>query len=225
MSAVSTVLQLLGAIWHTITQALTFQPEVFTATIAGQNQAALISTAIIAGASLLIGQSAVLFINQVTPARLVLTITLSSIATVAGWALWAVLIWLVARTAFQISAALDVTIRLVTLASAPFVFGFLILTPYFGTFFGQVLHVWSLLLLLSALIVAWGVGFWQACLCATLGWLVLQFLNATVGRLLTPLRAWLWQLVTGTSYHFSSADDLVTLFFPTTDEASGTAQQ
>jgi hypothetical protein len=53
-----------------------------------------------------------------------------SVVTVMGWALWAVLIRLVARTAFQLTAALDVTIRLVALASAPFVFGCLILTPY-----------------------------------------------------------------------------------------------
>ena len=59
-------------------QTLLFQPEVFVATAAGNTGVVLIAMAIVAGASLLIGQSAVLFINHVTPARLAFTVIVNA---------------------------------------------------------------------------------------------------------------------------------------------------
>ncbi|MFV9504699.1 MAG: hypothetical protein AB4911_09050 [Oscillochloridaceae bacterium umkhey_bin13] len=63
---------------------------------------------------------------------------------------WGTTIWLSARLLFRVDDSYAPVLRMVTLGAAPFVFGFLVLIPYAGTFIGRVLGVWSLLIVLAA---------------------------------------------------------------------------
>ena len=63
--------------------------------------------------------------------------------------------------------------QIIGLAAAPFLFGFFILAPYFGTLWERVLNVRSLLITLSAVRYTFQHGFRPALLCVGAGWLLM----------------------------------------------------
>ncbi|MBC8160146.1 MAG: hypothetical protein H7Z42_02920, partial [Roseiflexaceae bacterium] len=126
MDGIRSFLQLMSETFRVIGQALLLRNEVFEAALSPQLRAPIITLAILAGASLLIGESVVLFVNRVPPWRCAISLLINIAMTIVGWALWAALIWLVAR-AFGLEPAFDSTVRLVMLSHAPFVFGIFIL--------------------------------------------------------------------------------------------------
>ncbi|MEX2502159.1 MAG: hypothetical protein WD336_07270, partial [Trueperaceae bacterium] len=131
-----------------IPAALALDPDAFRQ-IAGRPDglrfALLLLTA--AGASQGMGQSVALFANRVRPRRFVGSLLLGALSFAASAALYGLALAATATLLFDRPASGIEVIRLVGLASAPRLFGVLILTPYFGTAIGAVLTGWSVLAL------------------------------------------------------------------------------
>ena len=136
----------------------------------------------VAGLSQALSQSVVLFAYRVRPRRFVLSLVVAAGLYLFGFLFLVVSIWFVARYGFGKTEPLLVLVRAVGLAYAPYLFSFVILTPYFGSFLSVTLALWSLSATLLALSVIFNLTLFQALLCSALGWLLLQGAQRTVGR-------------------------------------------
>jgi hypothetical protein len=178
--------------------------------------------AVFGGASLLIGQSVILFVNRVRPARFLLSLLVNGLVFYIGLVIWAIAIWLTGRILFTTGAPLSTVIRMVGLGAAPYLFGFLVLIPYMGDFIGRVLSVWSFLIVLAALNTVAGGAFWAVLLCTGLGWLLITVMSLTLGKPIVALRNRLFRAAAGTDLDASVADILVNY---ATEERSDSQQQ
>lgn len=150
--------------------------------------AVLVTVAFIAGVSLLLGQSVVLFLNRVTRTRFLLSIALNGALYVVNLLIWSTVIWLIGRLAFDVQQPIGIAMMAVLLGSAPFVFGFFILVPYLGLIFTRVLYAWSLLVTIVMVESAFQIGWLRTIVCVGLGWLVLLLIDRTVGRPIVMVR-------------------------------------
>lgn len=164
---------------------------------------------LLAGASLLLGQSAVLFINRVRGGRFVLSLVVNAILYLISYIVWGGIVALVGKLLFQVDLEFWTLVRVMGLSTAPLVFGFLILAPYIGPFIGKVLNVWSFLILLTIVAFEFNVGFWGAVITVGLGWLVTLALNNTIGKPVMRLRNKVWQKVTGSPMEATAQDILL----------------
>lgn len=148
-------------------------------------------TVVLAGVSTALGQSVVLFINQVSPRRFGFTVLVSAALYVFNYLVWALSLWGVGHALFGSNVPLEQTVRTVGLGYAPLLFSFLAFIPFFGVALGSLLSLWSLLAVLVGAQVGLELPLWQAALCGGLGWLVVQLVQRTVGRPLVTLSRWL----------------------------------
>lgn len=153
---------------------------------------------LLAGLSSALGQSLVLFVNQVRPHRLVSSLLLSALLFALSFLFWVASIWLVAEQMFGRERPFVTAVRTVGLAYAPQLFGFFSLTPYFGGAIATMLSIWALLATLVATSVAFDLTLPAAAVCTAVGWLLLFLAQRTVGRPLIWLARRLRQAVAGT---------------------------
>ncbi|MCC6170139.1 MAG: YIP1 family protein [Caldilineaceae bacterium] len=204
--------QYLWSVWRAIQLGLGLQPEVVQIAESHPNAAwVAFGVVMAAGISLLLGQSVILFLNQVRPGRFAVSLVIHGFMLVTGWLVWSASVWAIGRWLFSDTASFALTLRLIGLSYAPLVFGFLILMPYLGPFVQHLLYVWSFVIALRAVAFSFDFGFWPALLCVGLGWLLLMLLTATVGRPIVALRNLLWHRLTGTSLD-ASAHELLQQF-------------
>ncbi len=161
-----------------------------------------------AGISVLIGQSVILFANQVRPGRFLLSLLINGLLLVVGWVVWATAVWAIGMWLFAEEPSYTLVLRLIGLSYAPLVFGFLILMPYLGPFVQRVLYAWSFVVALQAVELTFHVGFWSALTAAGLGWLLLAVITATIGRPVVALRNYVWHRLTGTELDASANEVL-----------------
>lgn len=184
-------LELIGA-------ALWLRPDAFAALELRPGSLRLaLWVVLLAGLSSALGQSLVLFVNEVKPRRLVASLLLSALLYAFSFAFWVLSIWLVAGQVFDRDRELIEVARTVGLAYAPQLFGFFALTPYFGNAISTALSIWVLLATVTATRVVFGVSPEVAVACTALGWLLLFVAQRTVGRPLTWLARRLRRLVAG----------------------------
>jgi hypothetical protein len=193
------VFEYLWSVWRAIQLGLELEPEVVEIAQNSPNAGWIaVGVVMAAGVSLLLGQSVILFLNQVKPARFVVSLVSNGIVLVMGWVFWSASVWVIGRRLFGAEPPFDLLLILIGLSYAPLVFGFLILMPYLGPFIHRLLYVWSFLISLRAVSLLFQVGFWPALLCVGSGWLLLMLLTATIGRPIVALRNWTWQRITKT---------------------------
>jgi hypothetical protein len=159
--------------------------------------AVVVTVAFIAGVSLLLGQSVVLFLNRVTRTRFIVSLALNGALYVVNLLIWSTVIWGIGRLAFDVQQPIGIAMMAVLLGSAPFVFGFFILVPYLGLLFSRVLYAWSLLATVVMVESAFGIGWLRTTLCVGLGWLVLLLIDRTVGRPIVIVRDRVLMKLTG----------------------------
>ncbi|MBC8164100.1 MAG: hypothetical protein H7Z42_23060 [Roseiflexaceae bacterium] len=196
-------------VWRGITQSMALNPRV--AEVVEQSPESgrvVLVIAILGGMGLLLGQSVILFVNRVRPARFVLSLLLNGIVFTISLVVWALAIWAIGRFVFQTQPPLGLVMRLVGLSAAPYVFGVLVLIPYFGEFIYRVLSVWSSIIAVGATAFSFAVGWWPAFLVVGGSWLLIWALTNTLGRPLLAARNRAWQVVSGTSMDASVADIL-----------------
>jgi hypothetical protein len=195
------VFDFLAQLWTTIEAALRLSPELprrLAAEKAGDM--VVVALAVLAGGSLLAGQSVILFVNRLRPGRFVFSLAFHGAIFALELAFWAATVWLCACLLFGSNQPIAVALRIVGLGSAPLLFGILVAVPYLGTPIAWGLRIWSLLVMLMLVRATFGYAIWQALLCAALGWLLIQATTHLAGRPLAALRDWLWRVATGTAF-------------------------
>jgi hypothetical protein len=208
------MIEFISLVFEVIGRALRLDPALLRAAEAlppAQGDWVVVTVALLAGASQLLGQSVTLLANRVSPGRFTISLLLNGIIFALGLLIWATTIWLVAGWLFAVPQSLNVVLRMVALGSAPWVFGFLVLIPYMGTFIGRVLAVWSFLITLGAIRFAFQVELWAALVAVGAGWLLMMLLSLTIGRPVVLLRNWLWQRIVGTRLDVSLHEILATI--------------
>jgi hypothetical protein len=203
------MIEYLWSVWRAIRLGLRLQPDVVQLAEAYPHATAVaFGVVVVAGVSLLAGQSVILFLNQVKPRRFVVSLLINGLMLAAGWAVWSAAIWGIGRWLFTETPRFSLVLRLIGLSYAPLAFGFLILMPYLGPFLQRFLYTWSFLIALRAVAYTFHVSFWPALICVGLGWLLLMALTATIGRPVVTVRNRLWRRLTGAPLNASARDML-----------------
>ena len=192
--------EFLSQLWATLGQVLWLDPEQVRQAALGASAVVIVAIVVLAGASLLAGQSVVLFVARLTPGRFALSLALNGLLYLAGLVLWACAIWLCAGVIFDVWQPLGLAARVVGLSAAPLILGFLAFMPYLGEPIAWGLRVWSALIALVAVEAVFGLASFQSLICVALGWLLVVALNVAAGRPLMALRNRLWRAVAGTSF-------------------------
>jgi hypothetical protein len=187
----------LQSLWELIWGALTLNAQAFASLyeVPGLGLMAVVILAL-AAMSETIGQSIILFLNQISPPRFIISIILSVILIVVEVFIWTMITWTVARLLFDIQPSLMQVFLGIALGQAPFIFGFLVLIPYAGMFIRLILRIWTLLAVTVALSVL-AIPLWQVLSAAIGGWLIIESMSRLLNRPLTAIGNWLWLVATG----------------------------
>ena len=163
----------------------------------------------LAGASTLLGESAILFINRVRRGRFFLSLVTNGVVFMISYAVWGLTISIVGRVMFQVNPPWGEVVRMVGLSTAPLVFGCLVLIPWMGTFISKVLSIWSVLILIGIVQFEFRIGFGGAVVCVVLGWLLSLLFTNTIGGPVVKLRNKVFQRVSGSSLERTNEDILL----------------
>ena len=191
------VSQFLSNLAQVISLALVFTRDLPQAVLAFPHPGLLASAvAVLAGISQLVGDSVILFVNRVRPARFVAALGLNGLLFAVSLAVEGIVIWLMARYVFGAGEPLWMGVLVAFLGSAPLVFGFFIMAATLGPHVGRLLRVWSWLITLLAVRDGFDLALWQALACMALARLLVWLINVPFGHPLGLLNETLWQLVT-----------------------------
>jgi hypothetical protein len=197
----------LWSVWRAIQMGLGLQPEMLQVVDTYPNAGWIVFGVVMtAGISVLVGQSVILFLNQVKPGRFVVSLVINGLLLVVGCLVWGTAVWAVGNWLFDINAEYSLVLKLTGLSYAPLVYGFFVLMPYAGPFIGRLLYGWSFLIMLRVVAYTFQVSFWPALGCVGLGWLLLMLLTVTIGRPVVALRSRVWHRVTGTALEASAQE-------------------
>lgn len=195
----------------TIGAVLRLDPKAYAQVILEPDGVAIIRGIVfLAGVSVFLGQSVILFVNRVRRGRFVFSLVTNGVIFLIIYAVWGLAVALIAWLMFDVTVYGEVfIIFLVGLSTAPLVFGFLILIPYMGPAIGKVLSVWQLLIMTTAVEFSFGVGFVEAAICVGLSWLLMLLMSNTIGRPVVNLRNWVYRKVTGSDLDATTQDILM----------------
>lgn len=200
----------LANLWQVILNALTFNPELLRLVEGYPGSLSLIfGVPFVAGASLLVGQSVILFVNRVRPGRFLASLILSGFLFTINLLVWGTSIWLISRIVFDVPATWNMSVRLILLTAAPMIFGFFVLMPYLGQLINRLLYVWSLLITLQLVGLQYQTNLFQTLVIVGLGWLLMMLLTATIGRPVVWVRNRLVRRVVGSSLDATPQDILM----------------
>jgi predicted Abi (CAAX) family protease len=146
----------------------------------GQTLAFLV--VLVAGLSLAIAQSIILFINQVKPFRFVFSLLLNAILFVFGFLFLVLSTWLIGWIPGAAFIRWADLLKGLGLSYAPLLFSFLGALPYAGVPILNLLSVWHLLAMVAAVSAIAQIGGSQAFVHVGVGWVALQLLQNTVGQ-------------------------------------------
>lgn len=196
--------EFLSNLWHVIGLALRVSPDLPRAVLSYPRPGWLtLTVAFLAGVSLTIADSVILFANRVRPPRFVAGLILGGILHTLGLVVYAVAVWLVSMLLFSARQPLDLAVAIFWLGSAPLIFGFLGMAGTLGDYPRWFLQGWSWLIVLVAVRTGFGLALWQAFVCVVLGWLLVKLLSVAVDEPLGALIDRLWRAVTGGSLGMS----------------------
>lgn len=156
-----------------------------------------VTIAVLAGASTLLGNSVVLFLNRVRGARFALSLLFNGLGFVALYAVQALIIALIGYLVTGQQLDIGRSTWVVLLATAPLVFGFFELIPYFGPGIARILQAWGLIALWVIVEVRYQVSHWTALLIVAVGWAVMQLVSWLLARPMAALGRTVWRLTTG----------------------------
>lgn len=127
---------------------------------------------LLAGMSETLGQCVVLVLNRVSRTRFFVALGLGGLELAGEAVLWIGSVWVLAGILGADRPSLASATRVVGLAYAPLLFGFLIFLPYLGPLIARVLRVWVLLGVVLGISVVFGVPPLAAAIAASAGFLV-----------------------------------------------------
>jgi predicted Abi (CAAX) family protease len=152
---------------------------------------------VVAGLSIAIAQSIILFINRVTPLRFLFSLLINTVLFTFGYLFLVLTTWIICWLPGFSDVPLLILIEEVGFSYTPLVFGCFGALPYLGVPILSLLSVWHLLAMVVAIAtvadVSGGVAFWYV----ALGWVVLQILQQTIGQPIANLGRGLANWVAG----------------------------
>lgn len=141
----------------------------------------------LAGLSLGVGQSIILFINRVKPSRFVFSLLLNTVLFTVSFLFWVGSTWLIGQLPGSVSIPLGPLVKVLGLGYAPLLFSFLGALPYAGVPILDLLSVWQLLAAVVGFSAAMGVTGAVAFGYVAFGWVILQLLKGTIGQPIAKL--------------------------------------
>ncbi|MCB9139915.1 MAG: hypothetical protein H6642_16350 [Caldilineaceae bacterium] len=152
---------------------------------------------VLAGLSEAIGQSVVLFANQVKPMRFVLSLLISALLNAVNFLIWVTLFWLFSTRILAAAVPSKMLFIVIGVSYIPLLLGFLGFLPYAGQPILQILYVWSYGLMAVYIGRLDGVEFNQAVSLAVIGLVSVLFIRALTGRLLDSIAHWAMDVTSG----------------------------
>lgn len=201
MDVVSGFLDQLAQAWHLWLAGLRLNPTVADVVIAEGNWIPVITIAVVAALSTLIGHSVVLFVNRLRGWALAFSLLVSIVGLLGSLLIEGLILWGLGRLVFDAPRTpLEVT-KVVILSAAPLVFGFLTAIPLLGPAISRLLSIWSLLVLWAVVGALYPSGPWVAAGMVLAAWLGMLLLNHLLGPALANLRDRMWRAVSGGPLH------------------------
>ncbi|MGC3954473.1 MAG: hypothetical protein QM804_09520 [Propionicimonas sp.] len=192
------VLQFIESVGRALWGVWTLNPESTRWLADDPNPAGVaITIAVLAGASTLVGNSVVLFVNRVRGVRFAISLLINGLGFVLLYAVQALIIAVVGYLVTGERLDLWAATWAVLLSTAPLVFGFFELIPYLGTGIARLLQAWGFIALWAVVDVLYQVGYWRSLLIVAAGWGVMQLASWLLARPLAALGLVVWRLTTG----------------------------
>jgi hypothetical protein len=164
---------------------------------------------VLAGASVTLGQSAVLFLNRVSPGRFALALLLGGLELVLEALLWITSVWVVVGLLGMTRPHLVETLDVIGLAYAPFLFGVLLFLPYVGLPILWVLRLWMLLAAIVGTSAAYDIAPELAALAVAGGFLGRWLLLHVFDRVVKAADRWYMRASTGLATPMESSEALL----------------
>ncbi|WP_035991407.1 CAAX amino protease [Leptolyngbya sp. KIOST-1] len=179
---------MLDRFWEVLGYVFALNAEAFRiATTLPRGQGLALLVVLLAGLSQGIGQSIILFINQVRPARFALSLAINAVLFAFGFLALVLSTWLVTLAPWTRSLPFGQLVTVLGAAYAPLLFAFLGALPYLGLPILNLLSVWHLLAMVVGVAAIANLGLGNAFGYVVFGWVLLQVLQNTVGRPLASL--------------------------------------
>jgi len=177
------VLEYISQVMNAIRLGLTMSPQTLAVVQVPPNARwVALGLLVVAGVSMLLGQSVVLFVNRVPPKRFTLSLLVNGLLFVAGIFFWALMVWATGNFLLAETATYRQILLIIALSYAPLVFGFLILLPYAGSAIQVLLYVWSMLAAVRGVETLFAAGFWASLVVVTLSFAMMFTIQTTIGR-------------------------------------------
>lgn len=167
-----------------------------------------VGVALLAGVSVMTGHAVVLLLNRITGWRFAAGLLLS-----AGWlvvlhaveslVLWGLGSWATGREVSYVTVLTGVLV-----ATAPQIWGFLVLIPYMGTAIGRLLSAWSAVVLWAVTAATFGIGRWPALALVAVSWLTMHLFSTLCAPWISRAMASLFERISGRPFWVSGADVL-----------------
>jgi predicted Abi (CAAX) family protease len=181
-----------------ISGAFAFQSEMFRQIASLPNGLWLaLLIVLLAGLSLAVGQSIILFINQVKPERFAFSLLLNAVLFVFGFLFLALSTWFICLLPGSVALPFLTLVKVLGLGYAPLLFSCLGALPYFGYPISNLLSVGNLLTMVVGFTAVAGVEASSAFIHVALGWGVKQLLEGTIGQPIAQLGRNLAERVAG----------------------------
>ncbi|PSN15919.1 CAAX protease [filamentous cyanobacterium CCT1] len=174
---------MLDRFWEVLGYVFALNEEAFRiATTIPNGQGLALLLVLLAGLSQGIGQSIILFVNQVRPARFALSLGINAVLFAFGFLALVLSTWLVTLAPWTRSIPFGQLVTVLGAAYAPLLFAFLGALPYLGVPILNLLAVWHLLAMVVGVAAIANLGISNAFGYVALGWVVLLVLQNTVGQ-------------------------------------------
>jgi hypothetical protein len=164
---------------------------------------------ILAGASVTLGHSVVLFLNRVSPGRFALALVLGGLELVVEALIWITSVWVVVGLLGVSRPHLVETLDVIGLAYAPFLFGVLVFLPYVGLPILSLLRLWVFLAAIVGTSAAYDIAPALAAVAVVAGflgrWLLLHVFHTSV----MAADHWYWRASTGRATPIESSEALL----------------
>lgn len=192
--------------------ALTLQPSAFQemADDPGARRLAYVLV-LLGGVAELIGQSVLLFLNQVRPWRFALAMLLNATTFALEVVVWVIGIVVVEAVVGAGDVPLATLVGIVALGHAPYLLSIFLLIPYYGPPIQRVLQIWTVAAIGVGLgtVTDWSNG--AIVVVLALGFAFQLGVKVTLGRWIGAVDRFLWRTATGTRWRLSVADSVNTL--------------
>jgi hypothetical protein len=158
---------------------------------------AALSILLLAGISETLGQSVVLILNRVSRLRFGVALGLGGLELIVEAGLWMLSVWLIVGLFGVERPSLISAIKVIGVAYAPLLLGFLVFLPTIGPLLARLLRLWTLLAVVVSTSVVFGLPPWAAAVAAALGFLARVALLRVFERVTALSNRWLWRASAG----------------------------